>query len=231
MTDILYQATELSKHYGSGAGQLDALRAVDLRVEAGEFIAVTGPSGSGKSTLLGLLGLLSTPSSGQLSFCGRELSTLTRNELATLRNQAIGMVFQSYQLLPRCSALSNVELPLIYAGCSKRERRQRALVALQQVGLEHRLGHIPAQLSGGEQQRVAIARALVNHPRVILADEPTGALDSETGNEILNLLQNLNHQGTAIIMITHSERVATASHRTVALVDGRIEPIAVAMAN
>jgi putative ABC transport system ATP-binding protein len=230
MTNLLYQATNLSKTYGTGSGQVDALQGVGLQIDAGEFIAVTGPSGSGKSTLLGLLGLLSTPSSGQLRFCNSELSTLTRNELARLRNQAIGMVFQSYQLLPRCSSLTNVELPLIYAGCAKGERHQRARAALAQVGLEHRLGHHPAQLSGGEQQRVAIARAIVNQPKVILADEPTGALDSETGSGILSLLHKLNQRGTAIVMITHSLEVAAASHRTLELVDGHLQPGPVAVA-
>ncbi len=206
------------------ANRVSALKSVTFTIEAGSFVAVTGPSGSGKSTLLGLLGLLSTPTEGSLFFAGQDVQSLNRGELARMRNSDIGFVFQSFQLLPRVSALENVELPLVYSGIAGGERRHRAAEALEKVGLAQRQHHIPSQLSGGEQQRVAIARAMVNRPRVILADEPTGALDTRTGKDILALLWELNSQGTAIVIITHNTAIAEEVATQMVLTDGSIGP-------
>jgi putative ABC transport system ATP-binding protein len=218
---MLYQARNLSKNYSMAGSRIAALQGVDFSIEVGEFVAITGPSGSGKSTLLGLMGMLARPSSGELRFCGQDVATLDHSRLARLRNAEIGFVFQSFQLLDRTSALENVELPLIYSDVRPQQRRERALAALEKVGLAGRVDHHPAQLSGGEQQRVAIARAIINNPSVILADEPTGALDSRTGEEILELLHELNQQGTSVVVITHNLDIADSIDHHMSLVDGR----------
>jgi len=218
----LFEARNLGKRYGLAGSRVDALRDVSFTIDEGEFVAVTGPSGSGKSTLLGLMGLLATPSNGSLYFRGENVSTTDSVKTARLRNTEIGFVFQSFQLLDRTTALENVELPLVYAEIPHKQRRVRAAEALERVGLADRLYHHPAQLSGGEQQRVAIARAIVNRPSVILADEPTGALDSSTGREILQLLHGFNERGGSVIIITHDPDIAAAASRQLPLVDGRI---------
>jgi putative ABC transport system ATP-binding protein len=199
-----------------------ALRGVTLEIHEGEFVAVMGPSGSGKSTLMSLLGLLDRPTSGCHLLDARDVSGLDADTAARLRNRAIGFVFQTFNLLARSTALENVELPLIYAGVPRKERRRLATEALQRVGLDERMSHWPRQLSGGEQQRVAIARALVGDPRLILADEPTGALDSRTGLEILAFLQSLNRAGRTIVMVTHDAAVARHAARIVSMQDGRV---------
>lgn len=205
-------------------GGVDALRGVSLTIAAGEFVAVAGPSGSGKSTLLHLLGALDRPSTGRVRFSGRDVARLSDAELAVLRNREIGFVFQQFQLLPRTTALANVALPLVYAGVGRAERRARARAALESVGLGHRLTHRPSQLSGGEQQRVAIARALVTEPCLVLADEPTGNLDTVTGAEIMELLRQRNaERGVALVVITHDAEVAALAPRQVRMRDGRIE--------
>jgi len=219
---VLYEASNLTKHYGLAGSRIEALKGVDFTIRAGEFVAITGPSGSGKSTLLGLMGMLARPSLGELRFQGQEVSTLDHNRLAKMRNAEIGFVFQSFQLLERTSALENVELPLVYAEVLPKQRRERALAALEKVGLADRVDHYPAQLSGGEQHRVAIARAIINNPSVVLADEPTGALDSRTGAEILSLLRELNQLGTSVVIITHNLNIAASIDHHVALVDGRL---------
>lgn len=222
MTDLLFKARGLTKSYGVAGSQIEALKGIDFTISVGEFVAITGPSGSGKSTLLGLMGVLTRPTAGELEFCGENLARLSKGRQAALRNARIGFVFQAFQLLPRASALENVELPLLYAGSRARQRRERALDALGRVGLTERARHFPEQLSGGEQQRVAIARAIVNDPDVILADEPTGALDTQTGEEILSLLRGLNQQGTSVIVITHNLEIAAAVENHMTLVDGRL---------
>ena len=204
--------------------EVDALAGVDLRIDPGEFVAVVGPSGSGKSTLMHLLGLLDRPTSGALRVDGRDVAGLGDAELAELRNATIGFVFQSFQLLARTSAVDNVALPLVYRGVPRRERRRLATDALHAVGLAHRLGHRPAQLSGGEQQRVAIARALVGDPRLLLADEPTGNLDTRTGAEVMALLESLNaERGVAVVLVTHDLEIADRARRQIQMRDGRIE--------
>jgi len=205
-----------------GSGGVDALKGIDFSVDVGEFVAITGPSGSGKSTLLGLMGLLARPTSGELRFRGKDVATLDHVRLAKMRNAEIGFVFQSFQLLERTSAIENVELPLLYADVPPNERRDRALAALERVGLGNRIDHYPVQLSGGEQQRVAIARAIVNSPSVVLADEPTGALDSRTGADILAVLRDLNRRGTSVVVITHNLDVAGSIEKHLALIDGRL---------
>jgi len=223
VAETLYEASQLGKHYGRADGRIDALSGVDLRIDAGEFLAVIGPSGSGKSTLLSLLGLLAQPTGGTLRFRGLNVAELDRRALAAIRRTEIGFVFQSFQLLDRTSALENVELPLVYANVPPRERRLRARAALERVGLAARVGHAPLQLSGGEQQRVAMARAIVNRPRVILADEPTGALDTHTGESVLAMLLELNRAGTTLVVITHNPEVAAVATRQLGLVDGRVQ--------
>jgi putative ABC transport system ATP-binding protein len=217
------EAADVSRTYEMGGGSVPALRGVSLRIDPGDFVAVVGPSGSGKSTLMHLLGGLDRPTGGRLVIGGEDVAALSQNQLARLRNRTIGFVFQSFHLLPRTSAVDNVALPLVYRGMSARSRRQRAAAMLGQVGLAHRLDHRPNQLSGGEQQRVAIARALVTDPSVLLADEPTGNLDSATGDAVLALLEQLNAaSGVAIVLVTHDREVAARARRQIAMRDGRI---------
>lgn len=222
MTEALIRAAGLAKRHSVSGVSVEAVRNVTLTVAQNEFISVMGPSGSGKSTLVSLLGLLDTPSAGVYLLEGTDTGTLGHDERAALRNRRIGFVFQNFNLLARNTALENVELPLIYAGVAKKERRERATAALDAVGLTHRLRHWPHQLSGGEQQRVSIARALVNDPSLILADEPTGALDSRTGIEVIALLQRLNRMGRTIVMVTHNLEIAQHAHRIVELGDGSV---------
>jgi putative ABC transport system ATP-binding protein len=212
----------IRKVYGTGDLAVEALRGVDLAIDSGEYLAIMGPSGSGKSTLMHILGLLDTPTEGTYRLDGDEVSKLSRRRLAHLRNRRIGFVFQSFNLLPRASVLRNVELPLLYSGVGRRERRQRARAALDLVGLGDRVKHRPNELSGGQRQRAAIARALVNDPAVLMADEPTGNLDQQTGSEILALFNQLQAQGQTLIVVTHDQRVASFAQRVVEIVDGRI---------
>ncbi len=222
MAEPLVCARDLAKGYRIGGGLVRALDGVSVDFAAGEFVAVTGPSGSGKSTFLHLLGCLDRPSAGELLLAGERLSALTGDERARLRNRAIGFVFQSFHLLARTSAAENVALPLVYAGVPARERRARALEMLERVGLAERAAHLLSQLSGGQQQRVAIARALVTRPQLLLADEPTGALDSRTGEEILALLGSLNGEGLTVVLITHEPEVARCARRLLRFLDGRL---------
>jgi len=218
------EAIGVTRTYPLEGVEVHALRGVDLRIDAGEFVAIVGPSGSGKSTLMHLLGCLDKPTGGSLRIGGREVASLNENELATLRNATIGFVFQSFQLLARTTAVDNVALPLVYGGVGRRERRDRAVAALTSVGLEHRLGHRPAQMSGGEQQRVAIARALVGNPQVLLADEPTGNLDTSNGAEVMAILERLNaERGVAVVLVTHDHEIAERARRQVYFRDGLIE--------
>ena len=219
-TDSLIQIESVTKVYGSGDAAVAALRDFSLSVAPGESVAVMGPSGSGKSTLMNILGCLDTPSSGRYWFAGQDVSRLTETQLAHVRNRRIGFVFQQFQLLPKLSAWRNVELPLLYRNVSN--RRSLALQALEQVGLSNRVDHRPNQLSGGQQQRVAIARALVTDPDLILADEPTGNLDSASSRDVLAVLRELNEQGRTIIIITHDPEVAPVARRTVHVRDGRL---------
>jgi putative ABC transport system ATP-binding protein len=219
-SDGIVRLVDVTKVYGSGDAEVDALRGVSLTVKDGEFVAITGPSGSGKSTLMHILGCLDTPTSGAYWFGGEDVSTLNDNQLARVRNKRIGFVFQQFHLLPRMNAVANVELPLLYR--SSTHRREAAMTALKQVGLADRVSHRPNQLSGGQQQRVAIARALVTDPDIVLADEPTGNLDSHSQHEILGLFQQLNDQGRTVILITHEPDVAAVAKRTVHVRDGQI---------
>jgi putative ABC transport system ATP-binding protein len=215
-------AEHLVKQYGAEGAELRALDDVSLRVERGEFVAVMGASGSGKSTLMNILGCLDRPTSGSYLLAGRDVSRLPRAQLAEVRNSLIGFVFQNFNLLARTSALENVELPLIYAGLGRRERAERARHALERVGLSDRVQHRPAQLSGGQQQRVAIARAIVNHPSLLLADEPTGNLDSRTGVQVMALFQELWQSGLTILYVTHDAEIARYASRVIVLRDGRL---------
>ncbi|MDJ0637820.1 MAG: ABC transporter ATP-binding protein [Paracoccaceae bacterium] len=220
----LIDLRKITRVYGSGASEVRALDNVDLTIDDGEFVAIMGPSGSGKSTALNVIGCLDSPTSGEYRFCGTEIASLTRDQLALLRRHYLGFVFQGYNLLARTSALHNVELPLIYKGLSRSERLKAAHSALAKVGLEHRARHDPSELSGGQQQRVAIARALVGSPRVVLADEPTGNLDTKRSIEIMEVLQGLNREtGLTIVMVTHERDMAAFADRLIWMVDGRVE--------
>jgi len=223
MTEPLIQLRGLRKVYGTGDLAVEALRGVDLDIHRGEYLAVMGPSGSGKSTLMHILGLLDSPTAGSYRLDGDEVSTLTRRRLAALRNRSIGFIFQNFNLLPRASLARNVELPLLYAGVPRSDRRARAARALEQVGLADRGRHRPNQLSGGQRQRAAIARALVTDPFVIMADEPTGNLDQNTGHEILEVFEELHRHGQTLIVVTHDPAVARRAQRTIHIVDGLLE--------
>ena len=218
----LIETRDLSRVYDLDAGRVVALDGVSLDIEQSDFVAVMGPSGSGKSTFMNLIGCLDRPTGGQNRLAGTAVESLDADGLARLRNREIGFVFQQFNLLPRVDALGNVELPMIYAGFDRRKRRERALEALGRVGLADRAHHRPMQLSGGQQQRVAIARALVNSPSLLLADEPTGALDSRTANEIMALFQELNREGVTIVLVTHDAEVGRHAHRLVRFRDGRV---------
>ena len=218
----LIEARELSRVYDLDAGRVVALDRVDLDIEAGDMVAVMGPSGSGKSTLMNLIGCLDKPTGGSYKLDGVMVDQLDANGLAALRNQKIGFVFQQFNLLPRADAATNAELPMLYAGFNAKARRKRSLEALARVGLADRWHHRPMQLSGGQQQRVAIARALVNNPKLVLADEPTGALDSKTALDILALFQHLNHEGVTVVIVTHDPEVARHARRVVRFRDGRV---------
>ena len=219
----LIETRDLWKTYVMGSEEIHALRGVSIEIERGEYVAIMGPSGSGKSTLMNLIGCLDTPSRGTYLLNGREVSLMNDNELARIRNEEIGFVFQTFNLLPRATALHNVELPLVYAGVGARDREVRAKAALEKVELAPRMMHRPNELSGGQRQRVAIARALVNNPSILLADEPTGNLDSKTGHEIMALFARLHQAGNTIILVTHEADVAAFAHRTISIRDGQVE--------
>ena len=219
----LIDTHDIWKTYVMGSEEIHALRGVSIGIERGEYVAIMGPSGSGKSTLMNLIGCLDTPSKGSYLLNGKQVSQMNDNELARIRNQEIGFVFQTFNLLPRASALQNVELPLVYAGVQGKERSQRARAALEKVELTSRMGHKPNELSGGQRQRVAIARALVNNPSILLADEPTGNLDSKTGNEIMALFARLHESGNTIVLVTHEADIAAFAHRTIHIRDGKVE--------
>jgi len=218
----LIEFEDLEKTYVMGDETVRALAGVSLRIERGESVAVVGPSGSGKSSLMNILGGLDRPTSGRYLFEDEDVSRFDDNQLASFRNRRIGFVFQSFQLLPRLSALENVELPMVYAGIPRDERRDRAEVLLERVGLGNRMGHRPTQMSGGQQQRVAIARSLANQPDLLLADEPTGALDSQTGQDVLTLFKSLNAEGLTLVIVTHDLEVAAETRRRVSFRDGLI---------
>ena len=219
---IIARLSGVSKRYRMGDTEVNALREANLIIRAGDYLSILGPSGSGKSTLLNILGCLDVPTSGDYTLFGQRINGLGDNELTRIRNKKIGFVFQNAQLLPRLTALENVELPLVYAGVSPAGRREMAMQALRKVFLENRMDHLPTQLSGGQQQRVAIARAIANHPALLLADEPTGALDQETGKQIMGIFDSLNRVGSTVVMITHNEELARTTRRTVRILDGRL---------
>ena len=221
-SDPLIAVRDLTKVYEMENQAVTALRGVSVSIEAGEFVAVMGPSGSGKSTFMNLLGCLDAPTSGEYVLAGEKVSALPGDALAAIRNRRIGFVFQNFNLLARTAAVENVELPLLYANCPKEERRSRALARLAEVGLADRADHQPSQLSGGQQQRVAIARALVNNPVLILADEPTGALDTRTSFELMGLLQQLNRGGMTVVLVTHEHDIATFASRIISFRDGHV---------
>ncbi|HEY7161477.1 MAG TPA: ABC transporter ATP-binding protein [Acidobacteriota bacterium] len=220
---MIIRTQGLKKIYQMGEEQVKALDGVDIELERGEYVAIMGPSGSGKSTLMNLLGCLDTPSEGEYWLNGHAVSTLNDDDLAQVRNKEVGFVFQSFHLLPRYSALDNVQLPLVYSNIPREERIVRAQQALEQVDLTDRIHHRPNELSGGQRQRVAIARALINQPSILLADEPTGNLDSNTGREIMNLFEHLHTTGHTIILVTHDPEVASHANRIIRLRDGRVE--------
>jgi putative ABC transport system ATP-binding protein len=223
LPDVVILTHKLARDYDMGSETVHALRGVDIQIKRNEFVAIMGPSGSGKSTLMNLIGCLDTPSAGEYWLNSQKVSDLSDDALAHIRNKEIGFVFQTFNLLPRASALHNVELPLIYAGLPARARRERASESLERVGLADRMTHRPNELSGGQRQRVAIARALVNDPSILLADEPTGNLDSATGNEIMALFEELHGAGQTILLVTHEHDIAAHAHRQIHLLDGRIE--------
>ena len=223
LPDIVILTHNLAREYDMGGEIVRALRGVDIQIRRNEFVAIMGPSGSGKSTLMNLIGCLDTPNAGEYWLNGQKVSDLSDDELARIRNKEIGFVFQTFNLLPRADSLHNVELPLIYAGLGAAERRRRAARALERVGLGDRMDHRPNELSGGQRQRVAIARALVNEPSILLADEPTGNLDSATGNEIMALFQELHDAGQTIVLVTHEHDIAAHARRQIHLLDGKIE--------
>ncbi len=223
MSDAVIRVTDLKREYQMGAEIVRALQGVDISIHRNEYVAIMGPSGSGKSTLMNLIGCLDTPSGGEYWLNGLEVSTMGDDELARVRNREIGFVFQTFNLLPRATALHNVELPLIYAGVKARTRRERAANALTRVGLGDRMDHRPNELSGGQRQRVAIARALVNEPSILLADEPTGNLDSTTSEEIMSVFEELHAQGQTVIMVTHERDIAAHAQRIITLKDGLID--------
>ena len=217
----LIQLENITKIYDSGENAVQALRGVDVAIQEGEFVSIIGPSGSGKSTLMHILGCLDTPTTGSYRLDGEDVAEMTNRELARVRNAKIGFVFQTFNLLPRATLLKNVELPLLYAGVGRSERRDRAMAAIERVGLGNRHKHRPNELSGGQRQRVAIARALVNNPSLILADEPTGNLDQKTGSEIIDIFENLAGEET-IVLVTHDPTIAGRTHRRIKIVDGVI---------
>lgn len=218
----MIQLKKVIKSYPVAGDDLVVLKDINLQINKGEFVAIMGPSGSGKSTLMNIIGCLDKPSSGEYLLNGKQVSDYDEKELAQVRNQSVGFVFQQFQLLPRLNALQNVELPMIYAGIGKKERLERAAEALEKVGLADRADHLPNALSGGQKQRVAIARAIVNEPDIILADEPTGALDSKTGVQIMDMFTMLNKEGTTVILVTHEAEIASYAERTVFVRDGKL---------
>lgn len=218
----MIQLNKVVKSYPVAGNDLVVLKDIDLQIDDGEFVAIMGPSGSGKSTLMNIIGCLDKPTTGEYLLNGKQVSDYDEKELAQVRNQSVGFVFQQFQLLPRLNALQNVELPMIYAGIAKKERLERAAEALEKVGLADRADHLPNELSGGQKQRVAIARAIVNEPNIILADEPTGALDSKTGVQIMEMFTLLNKEGTSIILVTHEAEVASYADRTIFVRDGKV---------
>ncbi len=220
MENVFFRMTDVCKSYFVGGETLQVLKNISLEIEKGEYLSILGPSGSGKSTLMNIIGCLDQPTSGEYILNGSLIDEMSENELAEIRNREIGFIFQNSQLLQRMDALSNVELPLVYAGVSARERKRRAKEMLMRVGLEERMHHFPNQLSGGQQQRVAIARALVTNPQILLADEPTGALDQKTGRQIMELFDELSREGRTIIMITHDLKIAGFARRVVNIIDG-----------
>jgi putative ABC transport system ATP-binding protein len=219
----LIETQDLWKTYVMGSEEIHALRGVNINIDRGEYVAIMGPSGSGKSTLMNLIGCLDTPSKGSYLLNGKEVASMNDDELARIRNEEIGFVFQTFNLLPRATALHNVELPLVYAGVSSKERQDRAKLALEKVELSSRASHRPNELSGGQRQRVAIARALVNDPSILLADEPTGNLDSKTGIEIMAVFDRLHQNGNTIVLVTHEPDIAAFAHRVVYIRDGQVE--------